>query len=254
MAAGTHVLDAPAPPPPRFAWLTANPGRRAGFMYFVLPMLAPFSLFYVPGKLIVSGDATATARNILASESLYRAGIAAGLASAIGFIFVVRVLYRLLSPVNRAHAGLMTTLVYMMVTIGFALTVTDLAVLTVLKGTDFLAPFTQAQREAIAYLFISVSKHGVLLAMVFWGLWLFPFGWLVLKSGFLPRILGILLLMNGVAYVVLSFTTLQFPEYASIVRRLAFPFLFGELWIILWLMIVGVPATAAIGSRPARRT
>lgn len=244
MTASVQVLGAP-----RFAWLTDNPGRRAGFLYLILLVLGPFSLLYVPGKLIVPGDAATTARNILASESLFRLSIVAGLAASIAFVFLARSLYRLLSSVNRAQASLMATLVYMSVAIGFALTVTDLAVLTVLRSTDLLAPFTQAQREALASFFVRLGTQGVLLSEVFWGLWLLPFGWLVMRSGFLPRILGVLLLVNGVAYVVASFIGLLFPDYMGVIRRMLLVPELGELWIILWLVIIGAkprPASAAI--------
>jgi uncharacterized protein DUF4386 len=216
-----------------------NPGRAAGLLYLLLSLLGAFSILYVPSKLIVPGDATTTANNILASEGLYRLSIVSGLASAVVFLFLVRALYRLLHPVSRPLASLMVTLVMVSVAIGFALTVNDLAALAVLRGADFLAVFSQAQREALAMFFLHLSSQAMLVSQIFWGLWLFPFGVLVMRSGILPRILGILLIVNGVAYVVASLTGLLLPEYAGAVNRVAFIFELGEVWMMLWLLIRG---------------
>jgi len=216
-----------------------NPGRAAGLLYLTMILFGAFSLVYVPTKLIVSENATATASNILTSELLYRLSIVSGLIAAVAFMFLARALYGLLNEVNKAHASLMVTLVMISVAIGFALTVNDLAALVVLRGADFLAVFTQSQREALAMLFLRLGSQGSLVAQIFWGLWLFPFGVLVMRSGFLPRILGVLLIINGAAYVVASLTGLLLPTYASVVNRIAFIPELGEVWIMLWLLIKG---------------
>jgi hypothetical protein len=221
------------------AWLSENPGRRAGFTYLFLLGLSPFSLVYVPGRLIVTGNAAATARNILGAESLFRASICVTLATAIGFIFVARTLSRFVGDVDRSKAALMETLVYVSVAISFALALNDLAVITVLRGGEVLAPFSAAQREALAYLFLRLRSQGLLLSMVFWGLWLVPFGWLVVRSKFIPRVLGVLLIVNGLAYVTQAFVGVQFPGLAPTVAKVVFPALLGEAWIILWLIIAG---------------
>jgi hypothetical protein len=229
--------------------VTGDPGRAAGLLYLTMMVLGAFSLLYVPSKLIVPENATATATNILASEMLYRLSIVSGLMAAVVFIFLARALYRLLNEVSKAHASLMVTLVVISVAIGFALTVNDVAALVVLRGSDLLAVFTQPQREALAMLFLRLSSQGVLVAQIFWGLWLFPFGLLVMRSGFLPRILGVLLVINGVAYVVSSLTGLLLPAYVAAVSRIAFIPQLGEVWIMLWLLIKGAkvpsPAPAA---------
>ncbi len=208
-------------------------------LYLLMALLGAFSLLYVPPKLIVPGNASATASNILASEMLYRLSIVSGLISAVVFMFLVRALHRLLNDVSKAHASLMVTLVMVSVAIGFALTVNDVAALAVLRGTDFLAVFSQPQRDALAMLFLRIGSQGSLVNQIFWGLWLFPFGVLVMRSRFLPRILGFLLIVNGVALVVASLTGLLLPAYASFVDRIAFVPELGEVWMILWLLIKG---------------
>ena len=226
---------------------THNPGRVAGLLYLLMGIPAAFSLMYVPQTLIVPGNATATANNILASEMLFRIGIVSGLVSGTAFIFLVRALYRLLNGVSKTHASLMVTLVLVSVAIGFLNEVNNIAALTLFRGADFLAVFDKPQRDALAMLFLRLHAQGNFINEIFWGLWLFPFGVLVMRSRFLPRILGVLLIVNCFAYVAASLTWLLLPSYGNVVFRATLPALLGELWIVLWLLIKGVkvqPLTA----------
>lgn len=223
-----------------------DPGRAVGLLYLVSALLAVFSLLYVPGNLFVPGDAAETARNLLASETLYRLSIASGLISAVLFLFMVRALYRLLHGIDRMAAAWMVILVIVFIAAGVALTVNDVAALVVLRSTDILASFDQPQREALAMLFLRFSSEGIPLVMIFWGLWLFPFGMLVMRSGFLPRVLGILLIVNGVAYVIASLTHLLLPAQADLVDRFLLLPELGEVWIMLWLVIKGAEAPARL--------
>lgn len=218
---------------------TDKAARIAGAVYLSLVFFAPFSLIYIPSTLIVRGDATATANKILTHETLFRAGIVADLISSVIFIFVALALYRLLSGVNMAHAVTMVTLVAVSATIGFMNVLNNIAALILFRGADFLAVLGKPQRDALAMLFIRLHGQGTVTNEIFWGLWLFPFGVLVMRSGFLPRILGILLIVNGFTYVIISLTTLLLPDYAAAVNRYAFIPEMGELWIMLWLVIMG---------------
>jgi hypothetical protein len=200
---------------------------------------APFSLIYVPSKLIVRGDAAATANKILAHEMLFRAGIVADLISSVIFILVVLALYRLLSGVNKTHASLMVTLALVSAAVGFMNVLNNIAALTLFRGADFLAVLEKPQRDALAMLFLRLHGQGSVMNEIFWGLWLFPFGVLVIKSGFLPRILGVWLVVNCFAYLAIFFTGLLFPQYNNIVYNIAFPVLFGEMAIALWLLTMG---------------
>jgi hypothetical protein len=200
---------------------------------------AVFSFFYVPRKLIVPGNATATANKILASEMLFRLGIVAWLIAAVFFLFLVMALYRLLSGVNKNHARLMVGLVLVSVAITFANALNNISALTLFRGADYLSVFDKPQREALAMLFLRLHGQGLAVNDIFWGLWLFPFGLLVMRSRFLPRILGLLLIVNCFAYVAISVTSLLLPAYGNVVFRASMPALLGELWIMLWLLIKG---------------
>jgi hypothetical protein len=198
----------------------------------------PFSalgILYVPSVLLVPGDAATTARNIMASEWLFRSGTVSHLIGQIIFIFLVLALYRLLKPVNKDHAVLMVVLALLGIPIAFLNEVNHLAALRLLSSADAGA-FTSTQLHAQAMLFLDMRRSGILVAQVFWGLWLLPLGFLVFRSGFLPKLLGILLVIGGVGYLLDSGTQLLFPGLPTISQ---FTFI-GELLLPLWLLIKGV--------------
>lgn len=218
---------------------TKKTARVAGLVYLLAGMPSPFVLIYIPRTLIVPGNATATAHNILSSESLFRTGIAGELIIAAFFLFVPLALYRLLKGVNKGQASLMVTLFAISVPISFGNALNSIAALMLVRGADFLSVFDQSQREALAMLFLRLHSQGFVAAQIFWGLWLFPFGLLVYKSGFLPRVLGILLMINCFAYLADSFTSLLWPAYLHAVSQVTLAPKFGELAIMLWLLIIG---------------
>jgi Domain of unknown function (DUF4386) len=120
----------------------------------------------------------------------------------------------------------------------------DGAALTVARGDDFLSVFDKPQRDALVVLCLRYNHQQIVAAEILWGLWLFPMGALVYRSGFLPRFIGVWLIINGVAYVVLCVTGILFPEYQDKVFLYSQPALFGELAIMLWLVIKGANPAA----------
>ena len=226
---------------------TRNPGRFAGLLYVLVSIPGVFTLIYVPSKLIVHGNATATATNIAAHETLFRLGIAAELICQTGFIFVALALYDLLKGVNQRHASLMLGLIVVSIPIALLNELNAIATLVLVRGADFLSIFEKPQRDALAMLFLNLHGYGFDVAAIFWGLWLFPLGLLVYRSGFLPRILGVLLILNGFTYPVNSFTSLLLPQYEHIVSRWMMPFGFGELVFMFWLLIMGAKPKALAG-------
>jgi len=221
--------------------------RIAGAIYLSMVVTGPFSLIYVPSKLIVHGNAAATSDNILAHETMFRLSIMADLVGQVIFICLAIALYRLLSGVNKTWAGLMVAFVLVSAAVGFVNTLNDIAALTLFRGADFLTVFDKPQRDALGMLFIRLHSQGIFIDEMFWGLWLFPFGLLVFRSGFLPRLIGGWLMINCFGYVALSFIALLFPPYYETAFGLAQPVLFGELAIMLWLLIKGakVPSLRA---------
>src|SRR6267378_3285973 len=189
--------------------------RIAGAIYLSLVLVAPFSMIYGPGKLIVRGNASATADNILAHETLYR----------------------LLRDVNRNWAWLMVGFVLVSAAVGFLNALNNIAAVILFRGGEFLTVFDKPQRDALAMLFIRLHNQGEFISEIFWGVWLFPFGLLVYRSGFLPRILGIWLIIACFAWVALSITAQFFPSNYSAAFGWLQPAFFAEMAIMLYFLI-----------------
>jgi len=185
----------------------------------------------------VPADATTTASNITASESLFRLGVVSDLFAALVMLSVVLVLYKLLEPVNKSMALIMVIFVLIAVPIAMLNKLNQFAVLQILNGADYLSVFTTEQLHALVLLFLRLNSRGSNIAFIFWGLWLFPLGYLVFKSGFLPKIPGILLMIACFGYVINSFSiflgsSVNVGMFAAV----------GEVLFILWLLIKGVNA------------
>ena len=202
---------------------------------------------YVPSKLIVHGNAAATASNIAASETLFRLGIAAVLIGQAAFIFVALALYDLLKGVSRRHASLMVILIVVSIPIALVNELNSIAALVLVRGESV---FEKPQRDALAMLFLNLHHHGFVLAEIFWGLWLFPLGLLVYRSRFLPRFLGVWLALAGIAWVILSLMGILLPQYQNKVDTYCQPAFIGEIVFMLWLAIKGAqpPALDATAS------
>jgi hypothetical protein len=216
-----------------------NPGRYAGLWYVVTSIFGFFAMGYVPSKLIVHGDAGATANNIAASEMLFRLGIASQLIGMAGFIFVALALYELLKDVDRRQAALMVILIVVSIPMAILNEVNSVAALLLVKGADFLSVFEKPQREALAMLFLNLHGRGLVFCELFWGLWLLPLGYLVYKSRFLPRFLGAWLVLAGFGWVILCFTGILWPQHADKLNTYFQPAILGEIAFMLWLVIQG---------------
>jgi hypothetical protein len=190
--------------------------RVAGVLYLSLVPLSLFGILY-------SGPS--------------RLGIVSALLVQIVNILVVLALYQLLKPVNKNMAALMVIFLLLGVPIAMLNELNQFAVLLLSSGADSLRVFTPGQVHALVTLFLNLHNDGITIAGIFWGLWLFPMGYLVFKSGFLPRILGILLMIGCVGYLIQSFAALLLPNFDVNIALLTF---WGEVLFPLWLVIKGV--------------
>jgi Domain of unknown function (DUF4386) len=218
---------------------TKNPGRFAGLLYIIFSIPAFFAMVYVPSKLIVHGNATVTASNILASEAVFRLGIAGQLLSQAGWVFVALALYHLLRGVNRWYASLYVILAVVAIPIAFLNELNSIAALVLMRGANFLSLFEKPQRDALAMLFLNLHSDGIVVAELFWGLGLLPLALLVYRSRFLPRFLGVWLTIDGFAYMVLSFSGVLVPQYYNQAFTYLQPAFFGEVALMLWLLTKG---------------
>jgi len=230
--------------------------RVAGVLYFLIGLLGPFVLLYVPGRIIVTGDAAATASHLRTLEPLMRWGVAADFASDILLVFLVLALYRLFKGVSQELAIQLALFgAVVSVPIMFVNTIFELVALTIAKGAPYLAPFDAAQRDALAYVFMRFHSQGIVAVEIFWGIWLIPFGLLVIRSRFIPWFVGALMLIAGAGYIAASFTGIVAPQYAEAVGRVTEITNIGELPIIFWLLIVGArePRSAPAAHAAARQ-
>jgi hypothetical protein len=214
--------------------------RLAGFLYLILVITGVFSIMFVSSQIIVLGDVAATAKNIIAKEFLFRTGIINDLVSNTIFVLLVLVLYRMFKHINEYQAKLMVALVIVQIPAVFIMESLNITSLFIFKG-ELLQTFGINQRQDLAMLFLKINNYGTLTIEMFWGLWLLPFGLLVYKSKFIPRIFGILLIIAGIAYINSSLISLLFPDYSVIVNQPTLLLVaIGEISITLWLLIKGV--------------
>jgi len=222
--------------------------RVAGALYLLASAVGVVRLLYIPTKLIVGGDAAATAANLRAHEALFRWGLATQLAGAVLWLLVVLALYRLLKDVDERLAKLMVVLGALIpVPLFFMNAVNDGAALLLAVGGGALGGIDAAQREALAYLFLRLHHLGDLANEIFWGLWLLPFGRLVVRSQFLPRVLGWWLMAACFGWLAMSFAGFVFPGSEATVANWAQPATIGELVMMLWLVAVGARERAISG-------
>ena len=221
--------------------------RIAGLLYLIVVVTGVVSLIYVPSQITVPGDASATVSNIVAYGFLFRLGIVSGLICYTAFLLLPLALYKLLSPVGRNAAALMAVLAIVSVPISFVALLYKLDVLSLLSGAGYMQAFTTDQLNARVMLLLDSYNNGILLSGVFWGLWLLPFGYLVFRSGFLPRILGILLMIGCFGDVFDVFGRVLFVGYAdtALANFVTLPGSFGEIGTCLWLLIMGARASEA---------
>ena len=179
--------------------------RVAGFLYLAMTLFSAFGLV-VQSRVVVPGDAATTADNIRASVTLFRVGIVSGLISNVGFLLTAMALYVLLRHVNQLAAAAMVTFVAVSVAIGYLDVLNDYAMLTIATGAQYTAAFGRAGSDGLVALFRDVGSAGGAINEMFWGLWLLPLGYLVMKSGYFPGLLGALLVVAGFSWIAQFFT------------------------------------------------
>lgn len=215
--------------------------RLAGVLYLVWINTGLFALMYVPSQIDMKGEPATTAQNVLSNEFLFRTTIVNDLASSVIWVVMILVLYRLFKRVDERQAKLLVGFVIVQIPTAFFMEACNITSLMIFKG-EILKTFDLAQRQDLGALFLKIGDYGVLTLIMFWGIWLFPLGILVYKSRFLPRFLGVWLIITGFFYVVLSVTSLLLPQYKDMVSNspIALPIELGEVAFMLWLLIKGV--------------
>ena len=214
--------------------------RGAGILYFIMDVFMIFGGMYVDSKIYVPGDAVATVSNILAFEWLFRLGFVSFLVGLILQLFLVHVLYELFKSVDKGQARLMVILVVAGVSVAFLNNLNQYAPIVLLSGAEHLSAFNPAQLQTLAMVFLDMYNNGIMVAEIFWGLWLIPLGILVYKSRFVPKVLGVLLIVGCFGHLLSFLSTFLFPDYSAILIPISEMVMFGELPVFLWLLIKGV--------------
>jgi hypothetical protein len=210
--------------------------RVAGLLYLTVAILGGFA-FFLGQSFVVPGDAAATANNIVGSESLFRFGFVSGLIAQTFQILLVLALYKLLKAVNKNHALLMVIFSLVGIPIAMLNLLNQFAALLLLSGADYLAVLESGSLHTLAMFYLELHAYGITIAQIFWGLWLLPLGYLIFESGFIPKILGGLLIIGGLGYLIDFFIFFIFPDLNLEISQFTF---IGELLLPLWLLIKGV--------------
>ena len=225
--------------------------RTAAFWYLLILVTGPIVLIYLPSKFIVPGDAAATIAKITASQMLYRLWIVIGFISSIGYLFTGLSLQALFETVDKGLSRIMVALVVVSVSIGFSFSLFQIAVLRLGGGSEYLKAFTPAQLQSLAMIFLDLDKQGGLIVNIFWGLWLLPLGILIFKSGFFPKILGVLEVIACFGYLASFFLGFLFPGILARISPIITVMLLGELPFIFWLIIRGARLRSPHKAMPA---
>jgi hypothetical protein len=213
--------------------------RIAGLWYLLLVIVGVYGLKYVQSQIVVEGNPAATTGNILTHEFIFRTGIFSNIIGNIIFLFLVLTLYRLLKTVNEHWAKLMVALVLVQIPVSFVIELFNYTSLMILKG-DVMKSLSVMQKQEFGSLFLNMHNYGLAILEVFWGVWLIPLGLLVFRSEFIPRLIGVLLILGGAAYMADSFAFLLLPALDSFVSKFIIIASLGEIIIMLWLLIFGV--------------
>lgn len=221
---------------------TKKNARIAGVLYLILIISGMFSLIYVPSELLDWKEASTSVDNISESQLLWKLGIISNLICFTSFIFLPLALYRLLSSVNINYAILMVILAVVSVPISYLNIVNYIDVISTINNPEFLELFTREQLDFEVMSLLESYENGNKVVYIFWGLWLFPFGYLVYKSGFLPKFFGVMLMLGCFGYLSDFMGYFLFEGYGKTIFAtiVGIPSSIGEIGICLWLLIVGI--------------
>lgn len=215
--------------------------RIAGILYLLLVISGFTYLVYIPSELINLKNATKTIENISSSQLLFRLGIVTAICSSLIFMLLPLALYNLLKSVNEVSAKFMVLFALISIPISFVNILNKFSVLTLINKSEYAEKLGQAEFQTQIMLYLEKYNNGIEISQIFWGLWLLPFGYLVYKSGFLPKILGVFLMAGCFGYLITFFGGFLYSDFNKTIISdiVGFPAPIGEIGICLWLLIVG---------------
>ncbi|MCJ8209091.1 DUF4386 domain-containing protein [Mucilaginibacter sp. RS28] len=216
--------------------------RLAGILYLIVVFCGTFYLQYIPSKIKLKGAPSAILPRLVNGELLFKVSIVFEIICWLAFAMLPIILYKLFKPVNGTVARLMVVFAVVQVPIAFINLLNKFAVLYLISGSTYLKALPTDHLTAQILFFLNLYRQGNFINQIFWGLWLFPFGYLVYKSGFMPKILGLLLMAGCIGYLIDFFGSFLFPTYDKTIisNYITLPASLGEIGICLWLIIIGI--------------
>ncbi len=221
---------------------TKKIARTAGFLYLLNIVFSVFYMEYIPSEIFVNGNSEETWNNLLSNESLFRFGITIAILVHLSFILLPLTLYRLLNHIHKNVATLMVILALISVPISYVLILDQITILDYINGYSELNSLELANVQLEVTSFYKNLMNNFFINQTFWGLWLFPFGWLAYKSTFLPKVLGVFLMLGCITYMIDVFGAINVPNYYNYVNTsiLIIPAAIGEIGSCIWLLTIGV--------------
>jgi hypothetical protein len=212
--------------------------RFAGLAYLTLVVFGILNFMYIPSQLIVKNDAAGTVQNIVQSEMLFRWGVVCGVIAFLAYLVLPLLLYKLLAVVDKQWATVMVIFAITSIPISLTSMLHKFSILDLLRTPNLNTAYLQQQ----VMMHLADYNNGITIAQIFWGLWLLPFGYLVFRSGFLPKIFGVLLMAGCMGYLIEFFADFLIPAYRGswIQTVVGIPASVGEIGICLWLLIMGI--------------
>ena len=233
-----------------------NPPKRlarvAGILYLLVGIFGGFAQGFVYPKIYLAGDAATTAGNVVANSGLVRVGVVSDLFQATVWVFVAMTLYLLLKHVNKSAAAAMVVLAAMGASITMLSAVFEFEALRVATGAVNLAAYGPTGSSSLVLLLVDAHHYGLLVAQVFFGLWLVPMGYLAYKSGWFPKALGVLLIVGGACYNVDVFAAFLVPDLGRAIHGfVTIPSAMAEIWMVGYLLVIGVKSVETV--KPGER-
>jgi hypothetical protein len=213
--------------------------RYAGILYLAVAIIGGFAIMYIPNSITVAGDSAATANNIIEAGWVFRLAIVSSLIYAVLNIFLALAFSRLFKDVSARYVKLLLIMVLVTVPIIFLNTLNLFAAQLLVSGTPYLNAFNTEQLHALMMMSLDLNELGIAVVEIFWGLWLFPLGYLVFKSGFMPKIIGIFLMIGCFSYLIISAIAIFWPAYLEATQGIILlPLAVGEFSTIFWLVFM----------------
>ena len=233
---------------------TKTNARIAGVFYLLVVLTGIFTLAYVPSRVMVTDNPTETFQNIIAEESIFRLGIVGSVACYLSFVFLALSLYRLLRHINENLARLMVLFVLLSIPVSLINLQNQLTILSLVQQANYLQDFTAEQIQSQVLFCLAQYNNGIRIADIFWGIWLLPFGYLVVKSEMLPKIFGFLLMFGCLGYLVDFTGGVLIPGYPTtiVASYIGLPGSVGEIGICLWLLVMGAKDKSIATAEPLR--